>query len=231
MKKVLLTLSLFSIGLSWGQRQMDISAQITSPANNSEVEINQPVNFNVQCTNNGPAAIEENDSLFVYVEINGEPVIFQPANSDHVVRTGNAFPSGATFNIFMPMMFSNGYENTTNEICITVVPVNAADEIQDPEMSDNTDCISFTVVENNAGIGELDAATIGLSPNPATASFSITGVEGNAAFTVTDLNGKLFLSGNVSSSAIDCSSLANGYYTVQIQQNETVIMKRLIINH
>ncbi len=230
MKKVLLTLSLFSFGLSWGQRQMDFKTTITSPANNAQVNLNEVVFFNLEIENQGNVNFLASDTLNIYVEINGQQIIFQPENIDHLIRTGNVINAGSTYSMAMQTAFSNGYENTTNQICFLVAPVNSTDEIQELTMNDNSDCIYFSVVEDNAALNENTADNISILPNPASQSFSIDGLEANSTFQITDVNGKL-ISVDENSSTVDCSSWPNGCYLVQIQQNDVMVMKRVIINH
>jgi len=230
MRKVLFTLALFSVGLSWGQRQMDFATTITSPANNAEVLLDEMVYFNLEIVNNGSVNFLASDTLNIYVTINGQPIIFQPDNIDHLIRTGNVINAGATYSMAMPTAFSTGYENTTNEICFFVAPVNAADEIQELTINDNSDCIYVSVVEDNVALNENIAGEIAILPNPASESFSMDGLENNATILITDLNGKR-MTLEVNSNNVDCSSWPNGVYLIQIHQNDTFIMKRLVVNH
>jgi len=67
-------------------------------------------------------------------------------------------------------------------------------------------------------------------PNPATDAFQITGIEGTILVTVSDLNGRLLLSKEITSNEnISLSCLPNGLYLVGIKSNNATKTEKLII--
>lgn len=71
---------------------------------------------------------------------------------------------------------------------------------------------------------------ISLYPNPVINAFQIIGIEGMATINVSDLNGRLLLSKNVTDNEmVSISNLPNGVYLVVIKLNNTTKKEKLII--
>jgi len=69
-----------------------------------------------------------------------------------------------------------------------------------------------------------------LYPNPVTNYFTVSGIEGMATIEITDLNGKLLISKDVTTNeAISVSTLSNGVYLATIKSNNIRITEKLII--
>jgi len=85
-------------------------------------------------------------------------------------------------------------------------------------------------------ITEIDKINISnnitVYPNPATDAFQITGIEGTATITVSDLSGRLLLSKNVTANAtVSVNTLPNGIYLVAIKSNNAKKTEKLVIQH
>lgn len=231
MKKILLVCSLVTTATTWSQRQMDLSATILSPVDGAVFTQNEMVYFNLQVENVGTEHFLATDSLYIYVEINGDLMTFQPGDLDHMNRTGTAIDAGDDFNFNLPMVFADGYENTSNQMCISIFPMNHADDIIDIVTGNNEDCIQFGVEPDVTGIKENGLTFVQLSPNPANTTFSLSeAVDGNTV-QVISIDGKHTTSLALNNNAFDVSSLPNGSYFVNCTVNEVPQSVRLIVAH
>jgi hypothetical protein len=231
MKRILLALSLCAVGFSWGQREMDFATTILAPADNAELPQYQTVYFNLELVNQGTEDLLPTDSLYIYITLNGDLMVFQPGNMDHMLRTGNEINASETFSFSIPMGFADGFENTTNEMCILVVPVNAADEIEEATIMDNTDCVIFTVAENNAALDELSAESAVVYPNPAKEVFQISELVDNGIVELYNPEGKRVEQLSQTGDSFDISEIQNGAYLLKYAVNSVEKTTRLVVAH
>jgi len=84
--------------------------------------------------------------------------------------------------------------------------------------------------ELNAVINIRTDKQVSLYPNPATDAFFVKGVEGTKVITISDLNGRLLLSKNITANEmISVRNLSNGIYLVAILSNNATKIEKLII--
>jgi len=91
---------------------------------------------------------------------------------------------------------------------------------------------SHYVKQATTGVNEIKSVgnLITIYPNPATNVIQITGIEGTATITVSDVNGRLLLSKQVKGNeVITISTLPNGVYLITIQSNNTRKTEKLVI--
>ncbi len=91
--------------------------------------------------------------------------------------------------------------------------------------------LTATFEANASGIDDVDVATIGLYPNPASSTVTLTGFEGMSTVTLVDLNGRETGKWTATSESltIDISDLAKGVYFVRIAGNHTNAIRKLIV--
>jgi len=71
---------------------------------------------------------------------------------------------------------------------------------------------------------------ISLCPNPTTKAFQLNGIEGTATITISDLNGRLLLTKEVTlNETVSINKLPNGIYLVSIKSKNTIETKKLVI--
>lgn len=98
---------------------------------------------------------------------------------------------------------------------------------------------SFTTLHQHEGIDDVNASHIALFPNPASATVTLTGIEGQATVTVVDMNGRIVVSEangnsgrwtvNNGELTIDVSNLAQGAYFVRIVGEQVNAIRKLIV--
>jgi uncharacterized repeat protein (TIGR01451 family) len=96
-----------------------------------------------------------------------------------------------------------------------------------PIITNTTENVFFT----DLGLGEWDAETIQLYPNPAENEFLVRAEREIDQITLSDINGKQVVSDfpHVKTTSVDVSDLKQGVYIVTIKTNQSVITKRLIV--
>ena len=85
--------------------------------------------------------------------------------------------------------------------------------------------------EETVGIDDVETATIGLYPNPARTTVTLSGLEPGATVTIVDLNGREVSSLPASDStlSLDVSDLAQGAYFVRITGQRQNAIRKLIV--
>jgi hypothetical protein len=79
------------------------------------------------------------------------------------------------------------------------------------------------------GIGTVEASALSLYPNPTNSIVTITGTfEGDAAYQVTDVHGKLCGKALLANHQIDVSNLDAGIYFIAIKDSQHTYTSRLI---
>ena len=94
----------------------------------------------------------------------------------------------------------------------------------------------FTTLEEHIGIDVADGMNVSIYPNPtsSTTTIALSGVNGDVAITVVDMNGRVVMSDSMSCEG-DCvktmevSGLAQGAYFVRINGENVNMMKKLVV--
>lgn len=161
--KTCLTLVLFSFCALTGvtaQRTMDLAAEIVAPTYNSSVQLNSPFTISIEVTNQGSENLHANDTLRFYLTVNGVTM----TNMEYFTRTGQQINAGESETFQIPFVFSYGYENSNVDYCLEVVPVNAADPIEETNMADNKGCVFLYVDGGSTAQRTMDLAAEIVAP-------------------------------------------------------------------
>ncbi|WP_341905632.1 T9SS type A sorting domain-containing protein [Fluviicola taffensis] len=96
-----------------------------------------------------------------------------------------------------------------------------------PIVTNTTENVFFT----DLGLGEWNAETIQLYPNPAENEFLVRAEREIDQITLSDINGKQVVSDfpHAKTTSVDVSDLKQGVYIVTIKTNQSIITKRLIV--
>ena len=154
-------------------------------------------------------------------------IIFQPDNEDHVEITDNFLAPGDSLIINRVMLFTNTYEGMAIDMCISVFPVNAADEIEDPLPNDNTGCRTVNVMNDPAGIAEHQSVFT-VSPNPVSGVLHVASETAIGQLRLSDASGKTVATAE-DATAIDCSALQPGVYILTVATTTDIATKRVIV--
>ena len=87
---------------------------------------------------------------------------------------------------------------------------------------------NYTSSIDNTDLSENDLKSISIYPNPASTSLSISAPLGSQLI-IYDGNGRICLSQITKGNSIDISSLTSGFYQVVLKVNDSMIMKKLVI--
>ncbi|MBX2949625.1 MAG: T9SS type A sorting domain-containing protein [Crocinitomicaceae bacterium] len=217
--------------LSGAQRSADLSVELVYPSTDpATFTMNTPYNIILKVKNQGSEAINASDSLFLYITQNADTLEFLPGGENHIVKTGIDIPVGDSAQISHFMVYGDGTENSMVEACFSVIPVNAADPVTDPEISDNRSCVWIEVVENTAGINQFQTELIAMSPNPAKNSVTLSVVpDGEVRLLSPD--GKEVKSLVPLGQTLDLSAVRNGMYLLNFTKDAQFISIRLVVEN
>ncbi|MNU86603.1 hypothetical protein D3C71_763700 [compost metagenome] len=231
MKRALLSLSIISFCfLSNAQRSVDLELIITSHADGDYFFTEVPVDFSTEILNLGSETLEATDSVFYYMLFYGDTLPIGHLGANHELYTGATYLESQSFQTLHNIGFSYHMNGITTNLCVYAKVVNATNPISDPVLANNSTCVSLIFIdEAELSVGENDLSTVKLTPNPASNSFSITGVDSNVS--IADLNGKTIDFEWNLAGEIDCSSWLNGVYLVNISNADGAFVKRLVVSH
>lgn len=233
MKRTLLSLSIALLCFfSNAQRSLDLHLTLITPQDESTLLIDQAYPFSVSVTNTDPDTnLEYADSVYYYVIIMSDTMMIYPDSTNHWSYGGNFLEPTESFNINRWFGFSDTYLDMYVDICIFIKPMNPANPVEDPNLANNTECITIHIVESDLSVHDQQLAGVKLAPNPASSQFSLVGLPENASVSVTDLNGKSVQVIPKSESVIDCSTWPNGVYLVNISTAEGAFVDRIVVSH
>lgn len=217
--------------LSGAQRSADLSVELVYPSTDpATFTMNTPYNIILKVKNQGSEAINAGDSLLLYITQNADTLEFLPGGENHIVKTGIDIPVGDSAQISHFMVYGDGTENSMVEACFSVIPVNAADPVTDPEISDNRSCVWIEVVENTAGINQLQTELIAVSPNPAKNSVTLSVVPDGEVRLLSPY-GKEVKSLVPLGQTLDLSAVRNGMYLLNFTKDAQFISIRLVVEN
>lgn len=231
MKRTLLVLSVLALGFfSNAQRSLDLELTLSAPQDDATIQSQQPYSLIVSIKNvDANADLLASDSIYYYLLMMGDTFTIVPGNTNHWEYTGNLVHPSESFGISKIMAFSDQFDGMDVDMCVYVKPVNQADPIDDPDHTNNMDCITVHVVGDNLSVGDNSADENQLFPNPANTYFLIK--DPDADVSITDLNGKQLEFTRNSFGEVDCSNWKNGVYLVRISKSTGSIVKKIMVSH
>ena len=216
---------------AFAQRPVNLELTLTSPGNDSYHPPMQSFAIDVLLTNTGTESFNATDSVKYYLLIDGDSLVFQPQNENHLEYTGFSLLPGASHPIARMMIFDNSFQDMDVELCVYVKPFNAASPIADPDLSDNKDCATIHVMEEPvAGLTEAGQEQLLIFPNPATGILAIESSAAIRSLTIRDASGKTVKTQQAGFSSVDCSDFENGIYFFSVETAAGTEMRRVVIS-
>lgn len=220
MKKIysLALLMMLAVG-AFAQR--DISVAITNPTNGQNIQTQTPFNLNLVVT-------------VVSGTINPvDTVLYTFNGSNFYGRFGMTKNQGDTIQFSRSLQYDSTATSGTKNFCVlAAIYVNGALE-QDPDTTNNTNCVSLNV--QNVGIGNGPVATaaqisktLSIAPNPANnvISFDFAAISNDKVQArVVDITGRTVLVQEFAAYTgkndfkLDISGLNSGVYMVELSQD------------
>ncbi len=213
----------------------------TANANNGYRFVNWTSNGNVVSLDNPYTfTVTADITLTANFESNGEPATC-PAPSNVAVSniTSNSatisWTENGTATAWVIDYNGQTVNASTNPYTLTGLAANTSYTVavmavcSDEEQSEFSATYTFTTA--NVGIDDVNAASIGLYPNPASSTVTLKGIEGKATVTVVDMNGRESgkWSVNDGTLTIDVTKMAQGAYFVRIVGEQVNAIRKLIV--
>ncbi|MNK05520.1 hypothetical protein D3C87_234030 [compost metagenome] len=233
MKRIILSINILFLCFSLNaQRSLDLELEMTSPANGTTFESMELFNLLITIKNvDASTSFQASDSLYYYMLIFGDTVPFG-MSGNYLGFTGNAADPAESFTISRMMTFTENYEGVDVELCIFAKPMNAANAVFDPDLSNNMDCAILTIVPpDNLSADEYSQNAFRIHPNPSNERFSISNPEDFSRLMIYDLNGNSIRFHQNPDGSIDCSAWENGIYFIHGSNSAGNFVKRMIVSH
>lgn len=232
-KNYLLFLLGLIVNVGYSQTISDLSVQLKNPLNNSTQQSMQSFRLKATVYNNGPDAFSANDSLAMYVLINGDSLNF--VNGSRLenfkpVRVG-AFNVNDSFILDMPFVFDRSFDNQTLDFCLYFKPLNRATKlIADQNLFNNKACAQVKVVSTSSAVYSPTAikdATVW--PNPVVDWFQLKCDFDYTHLYLVDALGRTTKLPINANHIYDCSALNNGIYTLIASNGSNTFQSQLLI--
>lgn len=233
MKTILLFTALLSCcQLTFGQRQMNLSATIVSPPNGTYVQFDQQFTVGIEVENIGDEDLNAEDSLRISLTFNGSPVAFfiDGAPTMYMYRNGIPINAAQTFTHTFELIFNPTLIQDSLEVCYTIEPINGSDPIQEVDLTDNKSCVYLNVVEDISvvGIENISIETVTASPNPVHGQFQLS-ILPESSVSLVDLSGKEIRSYEANISIFDVHDVNEGVYFVRFDYGGVPQQVRVMI--
>ena len=232
-KNYLLFLVSLCVNVGYSQTNSDLGVQLKNPLNKSTQQSMQSFRLKATVHNNGPDAFSANDSLALYVLIDGDSLNFVNASRLENFKTVGvgAFKVNDSFLLDMPFVFANSFDNQTIDFCLFFKPLNRASKsITDQNLFNNKACAQVKVVSTSSAINllsNLKDATIW--PNPVVTSFQMKCDFDYTHLYLMDALGRTTELPINPRHVYDCSALNSGIYTLIANNGIHTFQSQLVI--
>lgn len=223
MKQLLLLLSFFITGFySIAQhRYADFKVRMTSPQPGDSVIIDGQFHLSVMVHNQGADTFWVNDTAQMGIAVGSNTIMFPVGSGLKPYRPviNNYLAPGDSINMGMNFTIAKGVVPIgATEICITVVPANAADTISDTILTDNTDCVIFQLIEDPTSISRSANSDIitTVYPNPSRSEINF-GINLQSA---TPVSIQLYNTMGVMVLKEDTEKLQKGHHAIKVNTSQ-----------
>lgn len=206
------------------QHTADLRVEFIQPQNEQNLEAAEVYVAMLEVDNHGPDSVKSCDTLVLRVTFSGIPT------PNPIYITGQTIPPGESIPLSQQIAFDQSWIGASCTVCMSVVPINAATDLYDPDTSNNEDCVEVHIVADVTTVSEQQHSEVQLFPNPANDFIHVESNEPIVGIYAVDANGASTTL-NWNKGMIDCSSLKNGLYLLQMETTKGWLVQRLIIAH
>lgn len=227
-----LFLTCWSSGL-FAQRSVDYSLTIVSPQTNDSLFIDEEFQIQLQISNQGEWPLMTADTLRLYMTMFGDTVAaFSNPDGPYMPLTGYTMDPGSTLLVNIPMAFSINVPGFGIEFCMSIEPVNADYPMLELTPQNNSDCATVFMVENTAGLNDIDEADLHHAyPNPASVNLFMNVAPDKNRVMLVSIDGRVAQEMELSGNRIDAAQLPDGLYLLRYQLNGIPVSERVCIRH
>lgn len=217
MKKIYAIAALFlAASTSYGQRNIDLSVTLTSPAEGATVPKNSAQAVNFTFKHSGSPMVEgdvillfftnfDTDSVYSLTGLNGYVSTVEVDQSNIAIIN-----SGNPVNIPGSVLNTNRPEFSVGDEIGLVVTMELIDTDPGQESNPANNIGTFFLSEATNSVVELNTISLSAFPNPAVNELNVTAIEDVVAVSVINLEGKVVVT--ASGSKVDVSNLNSGVY-------------------
>lgn len=228
------------------QRYADIKVKLLTPSNGDTLSVNNDFDIDAQFTNLGPDTFRITDTAQYILEFDGSPILFvidtsKPPTPYLPLTELEILPGDSTVFSFSFTVFS-GWPPGATDICVELIPFNAADSITDSVLTNNRSCATV-YVKDPASVSRLtkyNSKDIGISPNPAfneaDVRFSLS-CQTDVSIQVLDMTGRVILQhvqmnmpAGTQLVKLDTSGLPEGVFICSIKLGEEHYTQKLMVS-
>lgn len=235
MKYLLSLLMLFSFFNVFSQRKIDLNFELLEPQNGAYIEPGVDFKFKMKIKNLSKDDISSQDTLWIYMLLDGDTVYFDPVRSklhlDHMIYDNKSIKAGDSITFWNIMQLPMDKINKNVQLCLSVMPHNSY-TVSDSILNNNGNCAAIIAKPNPANIANVTSLqSIKIFPNP---SSNFMTIECNApieSIGIMDMKGDFINIQVENNNRIDCNNLNNGIYLLQIKTAYGIQTSRFSVLH
>lgn len=216
-----------SISMILAQREVDLQITMTSPVQDAQIPIIEQFIVTLELKNMGSVPFEATDSIALYMLFNGDTIPVM--NDNYILLTGISLNSQEVHLINRPAIFTQGFEGANIDICFSVEVFNSVASLTDVVEENNISCAGISVIDQVASVLEQGMEQWGIYPNPVHKKFLVKGPN-VSKIEVFDNAGKIVLSQTSELAEVDCSSLLNGMYFINIITDQGQVTRKMLVS-
>ena len=214
----LMTCCFFTSFNAFSQRKIDLDFTLLEPKNGAYVQPGVDFKFVMKIKNLSTEAITTDDTLWIYLLLDGDTVYFQPVrtttSANHMVFDHKSIKANDSITFWNILQLPMSKFNKSVQFCLSVMPHNGP-TLTDTILTNNGNCAEIKARQDPANILKLNTQNILLYPNPCSDFLMIENIVNNEAIAILDMKGALVKTVFPSNGRIDCSDLMNGLYQLR----------------
>ena len=195
---------------------------LLEPKNGAYVQPGVDFKFVMKIKNLSTEAITTDDTLWIYLLLDGDTVYFQPVrtttSANHMVFDHKSIKANDSIIFWNLLQLPMSKFNKSVQFCLSVMPHNGQ-SVTDTILTNNGNCALIKARQDPANIQSLNTQNIRVYPNPCSDFIMIENVTTNDAIAIFDMKGSLIKTVFPSNGRIDCSDLIDGLYQLRTVDN------------
>ena len=230
----LFILCLFASFQTIAQRAIDLDFTLLEPTNGAFVQPGVDFKFIMKIKNLSNEAITLDDSLWIYLLLDGDTVYFQPVRTtksvDHMVFDRKAIKANDSITFWNLLQLPMSKFNKSVQFCLSVMPHNGQ-TLTDTITTNNGNCATIKARQDPANVPQLIIQNISIYPNPCSDYLIVKNEANTEAIAIFDVKGALVKTVYPTDGRIDCSDLMNGLYQLRTKDGDGIHNVLFSVSH
>lgn len=228
-----------TIQASAQKRNIDLTANLTSPVNNDVINPGQQFNITTRIKNLGPDTLTQNDNVVMSLSFNGSPILFGNPGVAYIDMPAPYLEPSDSAQSNFQFTIGNNWKTGPDTICIKMLLKNRTDTLVDGDTLNNESCVIVNIEHPSSVEGVSSSmGNVNVYPNPVSdvANFRLTlNKTSDIELVVSDITGRVVIREQRSKLSgkqevkVNTSTLSSGTYLYRVSTSDDVQTGKLIV--